>query len=100
MKAEVRHMVVFKLKHPKGSPEEKKFLDDSESILGGIPYAAKFMVCREVSPKNEYDFGFSFDFITEEDYQNYNADQRHVNFVQERWMKEVDEFMEVDLKEL
>ena len=93
-------MVVFKLMHAKGSEEEKKFLEDSESILGSIPYAAKFMVCHEVSPKNGFDYGFSFDFMSKEDYQNYNNDPRHINYVNERWLKEVTEFMEIDLKEM
>ena len=100
MKAKVRHMVVFNLKHPKGSALEKKFLEDSESILGSIPYAENFMVCREVSPKNGFDYGFSFDFLTEEDYQKYNADPSHVKYVNERWLEEVIDFMEVDLQEL
>ena len=99
MKAKIRHMVMFKLIHPKGSVKEKEFLDDSARILGGIPYAADFMVCHEVSPKNGFDYGFSFDFLEEEDYQKYNADSRHVNYVHERWLKEVADFMEIDLKE-
>ena len=100
MKAEIRHMVVFKLLHSKGSEEEKKFLEDSASILGSIPYAAKFMVCEEVSPKNGFDYGFSFDFLTKEDYEKYNNDPRHIDYVNKRWLKEVAEFMEVDLKEV
>jgi len=100
MKAEIRHMVVFKLKHPKGSEEEKKFLDDSEVILGAIPYAKRFMVCQEVSPKNDFDYGFSFDFMTQEDYEKYNADPRHIDYVKERWLKEVTDFMEVDLRQV
>jgi len=100
MKAEIRHMVVFRLMHPKGSEEEQKFLSDSADILGAIPYASKFMVCREVSPKNDFDYGFSFDFMTKEDYEKYNADPRHINYVQERWLKEVADFMEVDLSQI
>jgi len=99
MKAEIRHMVVFKLMHSKGSEEERKFLNDSVDILGTIPYASKFMVCREVSQKNGFDYGFSFDFMTQEDYEKYNADPRHINYVQERWLKEVTDFMEVDLSQ-
>ena len=99
MKAKIRHMVVFKLMHPKGSDEEKKFLDDSVRILGEIPYAKEFMACLEVSPKNGFDYGFSFDFMSEDDYKKYNEDSRHVNYVNERWLKEVIDFMEVDLEE-
>jgi len=99
MKAAIRHMVVFDLIHPEGSEEEKKFLEDSVRILGSIPYAKNFMLCHEVSPKNGFDFGFSFDFMTKEDYEKYNNDPRHVEYVKERWLKEVTEFMEIDLKQ-
>ena len=99
MKAKIRHMVVFNLMHPKGSEKEKAFLDDSIQILGGIQFVDEFMACCEVSPKNGFDYGFSFDFLEEDDYQNYNTDPRHVNYVNERWLKEVADFMEIDLKE-
>jgi len=98
MKAEIRHMVVFKLTHAKGSEQEKKFFEDSERILKSIPYATDFMICNEVSAKNGFDYGFSFDFMSDEDYQKYNNDPRHINYVNERWLKEVTEFMEIDLK--
>ena len=98
MKAEIRHMVVFNLMHPEGSEEEKEFLEDSVRILGSIPFASDFMLCREVSPKNGFDYGLSFDFASEEDYEKYNNDPRHVEYVNERWLKEVTDFMEIDLK--
>jgi len=97
MKAAIRHMVVFNLTHLKDSAEEKNFLEDSVKVLGSIPYAANFMLCREVSPKNGFDYGFSFDFMSKEDYEKYNNDPSHVEYVKERWLKEVTEFMEIDL---
>ncbi|MDL2237641.1 Dabb family protein [Christensenellaceae bacterium OttesenSCG-928-K19] len=100
MKAKVRHMVAFTLIHPKDSPEAKKFIEDSARILGSIPYAAEFIQCYEVSPKNNYDYGFSFDFMTEEDYDRYNNDPVHLDYVEQYWKKQVSAFFEMDLCEL
>jgi len=100
MKATVRHMVVFNLKYPKDSEEAKQFLADSREILGSIPYASEYMQCYEISPKNTYDYGFSFDFPSPEDYERYNQDPRHVQYVNERWNNEVTQFLEIDFSEI
>jgi len=95
-KAEIIHSVVFSLKHEKGSVEEVRFLHDGKTILSSIPTVNNFQVFREISPKNNYDFGFSMVFNNKEDYETYNAHPKHVEFVAERWDKEVTQFMEVD----
>ena len=100
LKPEIRHMVVFNLIYPKDSPEAKKFIADSVEILGAIPYCSQFDQCYEVSKKNDYDYGFSFDFEKAEDYQAYNVDPAHVKYVKERWDVEVAKFMEIDFKEI
>ncbi len=100
MKQAIRHMVVFKLKHAKGSAEEAKFLQDSEEVLGAIPFVQHYAQCVEVSPKNGFDYVFSFEFANNEDYQSYNVHPDHVKYVQERWLPEVADFMEIDLQEM
>lgn len=100
MEPEVRHMVVFNLIYPKDSEQAKKFIDESVEVLGAIPFCMRFDQCYEISRKNDFDYGFSFDFAKAEDYEAYNNDPSHLKYVQERWNKEVAKFMEIDLKEI
>jgi hypothetical protein len=91
----IRHTVVFRLKHPQGSPEEKAFLE-AGTALAAIPGVQKFEQLREVSPKNGYAFGFSMEFTDQAAYDDYNVHPKHVAFVNDRWMTEVEEFLEID----
>jgi hypothetical protein len=92
----IRHMVIFNLKYPKGSAEAEKFLNDGKSILTSIPAVQNFGVFRQVSSKNDYDYGFSMDFASQADYDSYNEHPFHVQFVQDRWLVEVERFLEID----
>ncbi|QYR21597.1 Dabb family protein [Paenibacillus sp. sptzw28] len=94
----IQHSVIFCLKHAKGSEEERRFLEDGRSILASIPVVKNFRVYRQVSPKNEYDYGFSMEFANKEEYDTYNAHPLHVAFVKERWETEVERFLEIDYR--
>ena len=91
----VRHTVSFRLKHPEGSDAEAAFLEAAEG-LGAIPGVEVFEVVREVSPKNDFRFGISMEFADRQAYERYNDHPDHVRFVQERWLAEVDDFLEID----
>jgi len=91
----IRHTVVFKLKHPKGSEEEKKFLN-AIMKLSAIPGVEKFECMKQISKKNKYDFGLSMEFADQQAYDLYNNHPDHVAFVQNRWVKEVEDFLEID----
>jgi hypothetical protein len=54
----IRHTVVFRLKHARNSPEEARFLALALK-LADIKGVEKFEQLRQVSPKNDYTFGFS-----------------------------------------
>ena len=95
----IRHTVVFRLKHPPGSAEEKTFLEDARA-LAAIPGVEKFERLREVSPKNGYAFGLSMEFADQAAYDAYNDHPDHVAFVRDRWLVEVDDFLEVDYTDL
>jgi len=84
------HSVIFSLKHPIGSEEEQRFLEDGRTILSAIPVVRNFKVFRQVSPKNDYSFGFSMEFTDTEDYEAYNSHPLHQKFVNERWIVEVE----------
>ena len=91
----IRHTVVFTLVHPAGSDEEKDFLEAAER-LATIPAVEAFELLAEVSPKNGYHFGISMEFADQAGYESYNTHPDHVRFVQERWLPEVSEFLELD----
>lgn len=91
----IRHTVVFRLKHGSGLPAEQAFLAAARE-LAAIPGVRKFECLRQTSPKNPYTFGLSMEFADEQSYQNYNEHPDHARFVRDRWMAEVEEFLEID----
>jgi hypothetical protein len=93
----IRHTVVFKLKHPKGSAEETDFFKALMN-LGGIPGVEKFECMKQISEKNSFDYGLSMEFASQQAYDHYNQSTEHVYFVQNRWLKEVEDFMEIDFE--
>jgi len=95
---EIQHMVIFNLPYPEGSDEASQFLEDGTRILTSIPVVQHFQAFRQVSAKNDYQYGFSMVFANQDDYNTYNNHPDHLAFVQERWNKEVTGFLEIDLK--
>ncbi len=95
---EIQHMVIFNLPYKEGSKKAIKFLNDGNRILTGIPVVRDFQVFLQVSPKNDYQYGFSMVFTNQADYQTYNDHPDHVAFVEERWKTEVTDFLEIDFK--
>ena len=95
----IRHTVVFRLKHATDSAEERKFLLDA-LCLAAIPGVEKFEQLRQTSPKNDFRFGFSMEFADAAVYDAYSDHPVHVQFVEERWIPEVEEFMEIDYERL
>lgn len=91
----IRHAALFRLKHAKGSVEEKSFLAALER-LRFIPGVEAFEIAREVSPKNDFDYAISMIFADQQAYDGYNSHPDHVAFVQGRWLPEVAAFMEHD----
>ena len=93
----IRHTVVFTMRHDPGSAEEDDFLAAGAS-LANIPGVEAFEVLREVSPKNDYRFGFSMEFADDSAYASYNEHPQHVTFVEQRWDSEVVDFLEIDYR--
>lgn len=91
----IRHTVVFRLRHAAGSPAEAAFLEDS-LLLAAIPGVERFERLRQVSPKNDYRFGFSMEFADAAAYRGYNDHPAHVALVRDRWVPEVEAFLEID----
>jgi heme-degrading monooxygenase HmoA len=91
----IRHTVTFKLKHPKGSPQERAFMEAALK-LSAIPGVHKFEYLRQIRKQNNYDYGISMEFDTQKEYDEYSNHRDHIAFVQSIWMKDVAEFLEVD----
>ena len=96
----IRHTVIFTLKHAHGSLQEKAFLRDAKIALETIPGVEKFEQLKQVSPKNDFRFGFSMEFADKRIYDSYDRHPRHVSFVQDRWNREVESFLEIDYEAL
>jgi Stress responsive A/B Barrel Domain len=91
----ITHTALFRLKHPKGSAAETAFLKAGD-ILIAIPGVQNFQSLRQISPKNDFTFCFSMQFASQKEYDFYNSHPDHVAFVQDKWIPEVADFMEVD----
>lgn len=92
----VRHTVSFALTHPPGSAQEEDFLAAAARLAQVVPGVEAFEVLREVSPKNSFVHGLSMEFADRAAYDAYNEHPAHVAFVQERWLAEVTDFLEID----
>jgi len=91
----IRHTVVFKLKFPKGSSEEREFLQVA-AALALIPGVKKFESLRQISKKNDFDYGLSMEFDSEKEYDSYNHHPDHNKFVVSYWGNYVEKFLEID----
>lgn len=89
------HTVAFKTKHPQGSAEESAFLK-AGMALGDLPMVNNFQCFKQVSSKNDFEFGVSMEFASEEAYEAYNIHPVHMKFVETRWIPEVENFLEID----
>jgi hypothetical protein len=91
----IHHGVFFKLKYPEGSESEHEFLEAAKH-LATIPGVEKFECLQQISKKNRFEFGLSMEFANQQLYDSYNNHPKHVGFIQERWLKEVEDFLEID----
>ena len=91
----IRHTVAFRLKHIPGSTAERDFLQ-AACELAKIAGVEKFECLRQRSVKNSFSFGLSMEFSDEAAYAFYSNHPDHTAFVQQRWIPEVEEFMELD----
>ena len=91
----IRHAALFRLTHSRGSAAEADFLA-ALLALKNISGVQDFLLEREISAKNDFDFVVSMRFASQAAYNAYNDHPRHVTFVQSRWVPEVAAFMEND----
>jgi hypothetical protein len=94
----IRHTVVFRLQHAPGSAAEAGFLRTAREQLTPIPGVERFEVLRQVGAQSEFRFSLSMEFADAGAYRSYNGHPSHVAFVRDRWIPEVEEFLELDFE--
>ena len=91
----IHHSVIFSLIHPENSPEAHHFLQVAGS-LKNIPGVRNFFCVKQTGRDNPYGFVIRMDFEDQKSYDEYVAHPEHQRFVNEYWMKEVKQFLEID----
>jgi len=91
----IRHSVVFKLKDQISDSEVNDFFIELKKLTV-IPGVQNFECLKQISKKNNFDFGLTMDFKNEAIYEQYNNHPIHVNFVKHIWLNDVADFMELD----
>ncbi|EDM28776.1 hypothetical protein LNTAR_09404 [Lentisphaera araneosa HTCC2155] len=94
----IKHGVVFTLK--KNSPLTQEQFFSQALKLKKIDTVVNFEVVKETSPKNDFDFGLFMNFKNPQAYEFYNNHPDHVKFVEEIWLPNVEEFMEIDYEKI
>jgi hypothetical protein len=94
----IRHTVVFRLRHAPGSAAEADFLRTAREQLTPIPGVERFEVLRQVGGQSSYAFSLSMEFAGTAAYTGYNEHPSHTAFVRDRWIPEVEEFLELDFE--
>ena len=64
--------------------------------LSAIDGVEAFELLRQVGTKSGFRFGISMEFADRAAYDGYNGHPAHVQFVAERWVPEVVDFLELD----
>ena len=94
----INHGVVFTLKSDSVLSLEA-FLTETLK-LKKIDGLMDFQIVRETSPKNKFEFGLFMKFKNPKTYQYYNNHPDHVSFVQNIWIPNVEDFMEIDYEKI
>ena len=94
----IYHSVFFKLKHAKNSQEETYFLEAAKQ-LAHIPGVRNFQVLKQTSPKNNFEYGLLMEFTDTKTYDEYSKHTDHVSFINDFWIKDVEDFLEIDYEQ-
>jgi heme-degrading monooxygenase HmoA len=91
----IRHSVVFILQQFI-QPGERQSFFEAAAKLSAIPGVKDFELLKQVSTKNNFDYGIAMKFDTESEYEQYNSHPDHQLFLEKYWFTCVKEFMEID----
>ncbi len=96
-KNSIRHSVIFTFNERMTSDEKEVFFDEVRK-LSTISGVENFEIVKQVSVKNKFENGILMKFKNNEAYQYYNNHPDHVAFVQNIWLKQVHDFLEIDFQ--
>ncbi len=88
----IQHTVTFRLRE---SVDEARFLDHCLG-LAAIAGVEDFEVLRQVGTKNGFSHGLSMWFADADAYASYDAHPTHRAFVDQVWLPQVEDFLELD----
>jgi CMP-2-keto-3-deoxyoctulosonic acid synthetase len=91
----IRHAGLFTFKTNVTEQEKRSFFSALKD-LEQIESVKKLEISRQISPKNKFEYGFSMEFANEDIYKAYNIHPQHDAFVQNYWLKYIEDFMEID----
>ena len=91
----LRHSVILKLKSDISTEEEQAFFEAVDA-LATLPNVQKFEVLKQISPKNKFEYGISMEFDSQEEYDTYSNHPQHVAFIENWWIPNVEDFLEID----
>ena len=91
----LRHSVILKLKPSLGADEQRAFFKAVDS-LATLPNVQKFEVLKQISPKNKFEYGISMEFANQGHYDLYSNNPQHVAFIENWWIPNVEDFLEID----
>ncbi len=92
----LQHTVAFRLD---SSVDVAQFLDRCRT-LGDIPGVINLEVLEQFGTKNSFSHALSMWFEDVDSYEAYNNHPEHVAFVNETWLPNVAEFLELDYRRL
>jgi len=95
MQDHIRHSVIFKFKDSVSPGDEKAFFHAARE-LALIPGVQNLEVLKQTSKKNPFAYGISMAFASQESYDLYNDHPAHVQFIQNHWLKNIADFLEID----
>ncbi|MEO5591224.1 MAG: Dabb family protein [Chitinophagaceae bacterium] len=91
----IRHTVIFTLKQRGNAAAETAFFNAARE-LSAIPGVQHFECLRQTNKKNNFDYGVSMEFNNRKTYEAYNQHPDHLAFIENYWLKEVADFLEID----
>ncbi|WDE95416.1 Dabb family protein [Lentisphaera profundi] len=94
----INHGVVFTLKKDSALSREEFFAEALK--LKKINPVIKFKIVRETSSKNTFEFGLFMKFQNPEAYALYNNHPDHLHFIQNIWIPNIEDFMEIDFEKI
>jgi len=89
----IQHTVTLRLHE---GVDQQWFLGKARA-LAVLPGVHEFEILRQIGSKAaQFELALSMYFDTDEDYQSYNNHPIHVDFVENVWIPNVAEFLELD----